>query len=174
MVEFLNPDKVLDKIHLDKDMIAAEFGSGSGSFAIALAKRLEDGLVYALDIQEAPLSALKSTAQMENITNIRVVRCNLEKPEGSTLSNSSLDLVLIPNLLFQVKDKNVIISEAKRVLKRGGQLIIIDWYPKASHGPAEGRIAPEEARKMAEKEGFKLEEEFKAGNYHYVLVFEKQ
>ncbi len=173
MESFLNPEDVLDKLELKANMVAAEFGCGSGGFSIPLAKRLEEGLVYGLDIQVAPLSALKSRTLLENIVNIRIIRCDLEKPRGSTLADSSLDLVLIPNVLFEVKNKNARISEAKRVLKNKGKLVIIDWVPGASQGPAEGRVSAAEVEKIAKDAGFRLEKEFKAGKYHYGLVFEK-
>ena len=173
MQSFLNPEEVLDQLEIKPDMVAAEFGCGSGGFAVPLAKRLDEGLVCAIDILEAPLSALKSRTLVENITNIRIIRSDLEKARGSTLSEEFLDLVVIPNVLFQVNDKNAIISEAKRVLKSRGRLIIIDWLPEAEQGPEEARISPREVKKIAEKNGFKLEKKFPAGKYHYGLIFTK-
>ena len=170
---FLNPEEILDDFELSPDMVAAEFGCGSGGFAIPLAKRLDEGLVYAIDIQESPLSALKSRTLVENMTNIRIIRSDLEKPKGSTLTPDSLDLVFIPNVLFQVKDKSAIISEAERVLKNKGKLVVIDWLVAASQGPEKGRVPPEEVKKMTEDAGLKLEKEFEAGKYHYGLVFVK-
>ena len=49
-------------------MIAADFGCGSGGWAIPLAKKLEEGKVYAIDILEEPLSALRARAKLEKIT----------------------------------------------------------------------------------------------------------
>jgi len=138
-----------------------------------LAKRLDQGLVYAIDIQESPLSALKSRTLLENIINIKIIRSDLEEPKGSTLTTDSLDLVLIPNVLFQVKDKSAIISEAERILKSKGKLVVIDWLLKASQGPEKGRVSPEEVKKITEPIGLKLEKEFEAGKYHYGLVFVK-
>ncbi len=170
---FLNPEEILNDFELNPNMVAAEFGCGSGGFAVPLAKRLDQGLVYAIDIQQAPLSALKSRTLVENITNIKIIRSDLEKPKGSTLSPDSLDLVFIPNVLFQIEDKTAIISEAERVLKNKGKLVVIDWSPEATQGPEKGRVSPQEVKKMAEDAGFKLEKEFEAGKYHYGLVFVK-
>jgi len=171
---FINPDEVLDQFKLESDMVAAEFGCGSGGFLIPLAKRLEDGLVYGIDVLEAPLSSLKSRAILENVANIRIILSDLESPRGSTISESSVDLVFIPNVLFQAEDKDAIITEAERILKKQGKLIIIDWLPQASQGPAQNeRVVPKEIKRMAQELNFKFEEEFKAGKYHFVLVFKK-
>ena len=162
-MEFLNPDRILSQLKLKPDMVAAEFGCGSRGFVISLAKKLKKGLVYGLDIQEEPLSVLKSATLSENISNIRLIRCDLEQPNGSTLADSSLDLVLIPNVFFQSEDKGAIISEAGRILKKRGELVIIDWLPEAEHGPIEGRISPDEMKKIAEKDNFKLKKEINTG-----------
>lgn len=173
MEMFLSPEKVFEQIEIRRDMVAAEFGCGSGGLAIPLAKKIKDGLVYGLDIQVAPLNVLKSRALYEKVVNIRVIRCDLEKPNGSTLTSSSLDLVFASNILFQVEDKEAVISEIKRVLKKNGKAVIIDWLPSIPQGPSEGRVSPEEVKKMAEKAGLALEKKIEVGMYHYGLVFEK-
>ncbi len=173
MESFLNPEEVLNKLELHSNMIAADFGCGSGGFTITLAKKLDKGIVYGLDVQEPPLSALKARSISENINNIKVIRCNLEKEKGTTLLNSSLDLVLIVNTLFQSEDKTAIISEAERVLKPRAKLLIIDWMEEVKQGPQNKKVSVSEIKKIAEKQGFKLEKELKAGKYHFCLIFKK-
>jgi len=191
-LEFLNPEKILDQLELKREMVAADFGSGSGGWALPLAKRLEDGRVYAIDILKEPLSALESKAQLEKILNIETLKSDVET--GVKLPSQSCDLVLMTNLLFEVEDKRGVLEEGKRVLKPGGKILIVDWEKDAPLGPKEGRISPEEIKKLAEEIGLKLEKpstraelgagpvphrnevsgagEFKAGVYHYGLIFE--
>ncbi len=170
---FLNPEEVLNQLKLDDDMVIAEFGCGSGGFVIPLAKRLEEGRVVAFDIQEEPISALKSRASMENVLNIITMRCDLEKPRGSTYQDNFFDLVLIPNLLFQVEDKKAVIEEAKRILRPKGEIVVVDWLAKADLGPDEGKISPQEVKKIAKELALKLRKEFETGKYHYGLIFIK-
>jgi len=170
---FLNPEKILDQLELRSNMVAADFGCGAGNFSVPLAKRLEKGLVYALDVQTTPLSALKGRCLAENINNIKVMRVDLERPKGSTLQDSFLDLVLVVNTLFQSSQKDAIIIEAKRVLKRRGKLVVIDWLPEKARGMVEGAIAPAAVKKMVQEAGLKFENEFDAGKFHYCLVFTK-
>jgi len=173
MKTFLNPEEILNKLALREDMFACEFGCGSGIFAISLAKRLKKGKVYGLDVQEEKLSAFKNRAVLENLLNIETIICDLERPKGSTLQGDYLDLVLIPNVLFQVENKGAIIEEAKRILKSGGQILILDWIKKALFGPKQGRISAEEVKKIAEKLDLKLKKEFSSGAYYYGLLFTK-
>jgi len=67
MPVFVNPIQILDQIGLKSTMIAADFGSGSGGWAIPLAQKLEDGQVFAVDIQEEPLSALEGRVKLQGI-----------------------------------------------------------------------------------------------------------
>lgn len=173
MEGFLNPNEILEQLHLQDDMIVAEFGCGSGNFAIVLAKKLVEGRVYGLDVQAEVLSALQGKARSERISNIETIQCDLEQEAGSTLPNEFLDLVLIPNVLFQAEDKRAIIKEAKRVIKNGARILIVDWEKESVLGPKQGRISEEEMKKMAKELGLKFEKELDAGSHHFALLFEK-
>jgi ubiquinone/menaquinone biosynthesis C-methylase UbiE len=167
---FLNPSKILEILDLNESFTAADFGSGSGGWVMPLAKTLKHGKVYAIDILEEPLSALKSRAKLERILNIETIRSDVEK--SSKLLANSCDLVLMTNLLFEADDKEKIITEGKRVLKKGGRLLIVDWEKDSPLG-IENKVSPEEVKEMAEKIDFKLEKEFEAGSYHWGLLFKK-
>lgn len=171
MESFLDPKEVLNKIELKKDMIAVDFGSGSGGWAIPLAKKLEKGKVYAIDILTEPLSALKSKANSERVFNIETIQADVEK--GVRILENFCDLVLMTNLLFEIEQKEGVFKEAKRVLKKGGKILVVDWLPEAPLGPKSGRISAEEVKKIAKETDFELEKEFPAGSYHWALVFVK-
>ena len=173
MEGFVNPQEVLNQLKLEGDIIAADFGSGSGGWTIPLAKRLKFGKVYAIDILAEPLFALKSKAEIEKVYNIETIRSNVEGKQGSKLPDAFCHLVLATNLLFEAEDKKQILAEAKRVLKKKGKILVVDWLPEAPQGPKEGRISAEEVKREAKDLNLKLEKEFPAGVYHYGLVFIK-
>jgi len=169
--EFLNPSEVLKQLKLKKGMTAADFGCGSGGWALPLAKKLEEGKVYALDILEEPISALKARAKLEKILNIETIRADVEK--RTPLSSNSVDLVLMTDLLFECEDKKMVLEEGKRVLKPGGKILVVDWKLDATIGPEEGRVSTEEVKKIAEDLNLKVEKEFEVGIYHWGLIVVK-
>lgn len=171
MKGFLNPKKILEKIKLKPNMIAADFGSGSGGWALPLARKLEEGRVHAIDILEEPLSALRSKTKLEKILNIQTLKANVEKT--SKLLSESCHLVLMTNLLFEVKDKKRVLEEGKRVLKRRGKILVVDWKEEASIGPEKDRVSPEEVKKLAKELSLKVKKEFTAGLYHWGLILVK-
>lgn len=172
MNSFLNPEEVLNQLEISENAIVADFGCGSGGWVIPLAKRLKNSWVYAIDILEEPLSALKSKAELENVSNIEIIRANIEGENTSKLPDNSCDLVLMTNLLFQAEDKKVMLEEAKRALKEGGRILVVDWKKESPFGPKE-KVLPEEIKKIAKDLKLRLGKEFPAGTYHYVLVFVK-
>lgn len=171
MKGFLDPNKVLKELKLKEGMKAADFGSGSGGWAIPLAKILEMGKVYALDVSEEALSALKSKAQAENLSNIETLK---EDVEGSvSLPEESVDLVLLTNILFECYDKQGVIEKAKKVLKPGGRMLIVDWI---KDNPLTGEIEKvsfENIKYFAKDLKLKVEKEFPAGDYHLALILVK-
>ena len=170
---FLNPEEILSQINLESNMIAADFGCGSGGFTIPLAKKLNNGFVYALDIQEPPLEALKSKAGAERITNLKFIICDIEHPETIKIPEASLDFISIVNVLFQIQDKYSVISHAKKLLKSNGFLLVVDWEPGAGQGPESGRVSLEQIKALGESNGFQAEKEFEAGMYHYGVILKK-
>ena len=173
MEDFLDPNQFLNQLDLSPDMIAADFGCGSGGWAIPLAKKLKEGKVYAIDILEEPLSVLKSRVAGERMLNLQAVRGNVEEKGGSKMTDSSMDLVLMTNLLFQAEDKKGAVAEAVRVLKRGGRILIIDWLPESILGPKDGRISAKEVKEISKEYDLRTENEFEAGAYHYGLILKK-
>ncbi len=171
MEGFLNPQEVLKQLKLKKEMIAADFGCGSGGWALPLAKKLEEGIIYTIDILEEPLSALKARAKLEKILNIEIIRADVEK--RTPLSSNSVDLVLMTDLLFECEDKKIVLEEGRRVLKPGGKILVVDWKLDATIGPEEGRVSTEEVKKIAKDLNLKLEKEFEAGIYHWGLIVVK-
>jgi ubiquinone/menaquinone biosynthesis C-methylase UbiE len=171
MEGFLNPTEILKKLKLKDTMIAADFGSGSGGWVIPLAKILEEGKVFAIDVIEESLSALRAKANLEKLTNIETVLADVER--GTNIPDNSCDLVLMTNLLFEVDDKKNVLQEGKNILKAGGRILIVDWEKDNPLTKEIEKVSFEEIKKIARELKLKVEKEFEAGLYHRVLILVK-
>ncbi|MBI2451161.1 MAG: methyltransferase domain-containing protein [Parcubacteria group bacterium] len=175
MPNIIRPELVLPQLDLKPGMFIADFGSGAGDFALFFAKRiLPEGRVYAIDVQSSAIESVKSRAKLESIFNIEPLLRNLEAPGGSKLPDDFVDLVFIANILFQAPDKAVILKEARRILKPGGKVMIIEWKPEAAGlGPPKNfRIFPETISALAKNEGLSPAKEFDFIT-HYGIEFIK-
>lgn len=153
----------------------ADFGAGSGFIASELAKAAgEKGELVAIDILEEPLEVLQAKARNLGLLNIRTIKSNLEKENGSTLEPNSMNMVMAANLLFQVENPELIVIEAKRILKAGGKIVVVEWQPEKMISQ-QGHFLhpPEEIKKLFEKHAFSFVKEFQPGINHYGLVYQK-
>ncbi|MGB2762553.1 MAG: class I SAM-dependent methyltransferase [Minisyncoccales bacterium] len=171
MLSFINPEQIIKNLRLRKDMVAVDFGCGSGSWALPLAERLEDGKVIAIDVLEEPLSALQGKAKAKNLDNVEIILADIER--SSKLEDEIADFVLMTDLLFEVDDVNAVLKEGKRVLKKEGRILVVDWKKDVALGPKDGRVLPSEIKKIAKELSLRLDKEFDAGIYHFALLFEK-
>jgi len=173
---FSQPDRIIENLHISQGAQIADFGCGSGYFTILLAQTVGDkGHITALDVQQKALDVVLSKAQDLGLLNVSAIRCNLEKEGGSTLSESSQDMVLLANILFQSQIKENIVKEAARVTKQGGEVVMIDWLPHVKFGPSEAgwKFGPEEAKALAQNAGLTFVREFPASINHWGLLFKK-
>lgn len=172
---FLNVEKITDQFDILPNESVADFGSGSGFFAIAFAKRVgPSGQVFAIDILPTALEAVRSQAKIEGLFNIKIIQGNLEKFGGSNLPADSCDLTFVANVLFQVPDKPSLIDEAKRVLKSGGRLAVVEWKPYIVVGPLkESRMAETDLKQLILSKGFSELKTIDAGTHHYGFIFKK-
>ena len=81
----------------------------------------------------------------------------------------------LPNILFQINDKDALAREIFRTLKNGGRVAVIDWDASfGGAGPAPKAVAPKtEAERIFIQERFLEEREFPAGDNHYGIIFKK-
>ena len=185
---FLHPERIIGLLanlsYLPKGSVIADFGAGHGYFTIPLARATgPDGRVYAIEIQKAGLTVIRTKAKLEHLLQIEPVWADLDRPHGSQLKDTSVDLVLMANILFQSEKQTNILQEAYRALKPGGRAIVIEWKPaptgrragEPSFGPpASLRIPAETVQKNAAHTGLTFEREILVGSHHYGLILKKQ
>jgi ubiquinone/menaquinone biosynthesis C-methylase UbiE len=176
MSMFSDPQRNVEELGLSHGNIVADFGAGSGFYTLEAARAVGGtGRVYAIDAQRDLLERLKKTAQKERLGHVDVIAGDLEKLGGSKIRESSCDAVIVSNVLFMVEDKKSFLLEAKRVLKKNGKLLLIDWAGSFSGmGPHGDHVVyKDDAVKLCLAAGFNLDHEISAGSHHYGIIFRK-
>ncbi len=173
---FSDPTKIIENAGIQTGMDIADFGSGSGFYAIAAAKALATtGRVYAVDAQKELLTKLKNHAIKEGIYNLEVIWGDIEKAGGTKLRESSVDLVFLCNVFFQLEDKDATVKEALRVLKPRGRVLFVDWADSfGGIGPKPKSVFKKDKTvPLFEKYGFSVDKDVSAGSHHYGVIFKK-
>lgn len=170
---FLDPEKIMHQLPIDKGSVIADFGCASGYFTIPFAKFTEEnGMVYALDVLPQALETVESKSKVEGLSNVKTKRVNLENDNGSGLGEGSCDWVIMKDMLFQNKKRDKIIKESHRILKKDGRILVVEWdNHDFSIGPDKKiRIKEEDLIRTIEDQGFKIENKIEAGDFHYGVV----
>lgn len=173
----LDPFYILEEAGLAAEMKVADLGCGAaGHFVIPAGKIVgTKGVVYAVDLLKSVLDAVKSRAKLEEVENVETVWSNLEIYGATKIDSGSLDMVFLVNTLFQIKKRDEVLREAVRLLKPGGKIVVVEWgQGQAPLGPPPSlRLGKDTVREMAIKNNLKEVREFKAGPYHYGILFIK-
>ncbi len=172
----LNPESVITNLNIQPGSRIADFGSGSGYFTLILAKIVgQDGVVTAVDVLQNKLDTVKTAAYARGLYNVNYVRCDLEVYGGSKLDDGSQDMVMLANILFQSQKKENMVKESYRVLKSGGELVVIDWEPASVFGSKESgwKLSKEEAQNLIGNLGFSFAREIQVSKNHWGIIFKK-
>ena len=171
---FSNPEQNILKLELREGMRVADLGAGTGAYSIAAGKRVGNtGHVYAIEVQKGLVKKLESEIKESGVINVECIWGDIEKKHGTKMADHSMDALIISNVLFQSEDKIGIIDEAKRILKKGGRILFIDWIANLGCiGPSSLNVLGEEvAIDLFTKRGFKFLEKIITSEHHYGIIF---
>jgi len=164
-----SPDEILNSVEMKPHFVAADLGCGSGYFTVPLARRVKK--VYGIDVQREMLGFLEDKMKRLKVKNIEPL---LSKPDEVPLEDESVDVLISVNTLHEFGDREKMIMEMRRVVKKCGKLLIVDFKREETGfgPPVRIRVSKASAIKLFEAKGVKLSS-LKELPYHYLLVFTK-
>jgi cyclopropane fatty-acyl-phospholipid synthase-like methyltransferase len=166
--EWQKPAQVIAALKLPADAAVADIGSGTGYFAVRLARAVPRGRVYGADLEPGMVHFLNERAAREGLPNLA---SHLAAPEDPKLP-ASVDLALVVDTYHHIANRSRYFERLKGSLKPGGRVAIVDFTLDSPVGPPRGhRIAPEQVRKEMERAGYRLQEAPELLRYQYLLVF---
>ena len=107
---------------LDPDWVVADLGCGTGQTAAALAPFA--GQVICVDESSAMLAAARKRLALH--TNVHLRDGNLE---NLPIDDNAVDVAVLSLVLHFVIGPQAVLTEAARVLRPGGRVLIIDMLP---------------------------------------------
>lgn len=121
----------LSLINLRPGQRALDVAGGTGDIALGLAKQVgEKGLVVLTDINAAMLA--RGRDRLINAGAVSNVSCAQVNAEKLPFPDSTFDCVTIAFGLRNVTDKPAALASMRRVLKPGGQLVVLEFsHPTA-------------------------------------------
>ena len=138
---------------IDGEAVVGDLGCGTGQLTSLVAPHVRD--VIAVDGSADMLQAARARLTPNDNVDVR-----LGSLEALPIDHEQLDIAMMGLVLHHVPDPAVVVTEAARVLKRGGRLLIIDMLPhdRAEYQQQMGHVwlgFPErQVRKMLSAAGF--------------------
>lgn len=116
--------------------IVADIGAGDGRFAFAAAQLVApSGKVFATEIDQEKLAALRSEATKRHLANVIV----LDSKEAETnLPAECCDAIFLRRVYHHLTKPAEFDQSLVRSLKPGARLAIIEFPPRSGLGPVEG------------------------------------
>jgi cyclopropane fatty-acyl-phospholipid synthase-like methyltransferase len=162
------PDEVIRALALAPDALVADIGSGTGYFAVRLARAAPQGHVYGADLEPDMVKHLAERARREGLANLTSVQA---APDSARLPKP-VDLVLVVDTYHHIAQRPDYFRRLRESLRAGGRVAIIDFQPDAPRGPPrQSRIAATVVKEEMGQAGYGLVTEHTFLSYQYFLIF---
>ncbi|MBU2763362.1 class I SAM-dependent methyltransferase [Acidithiobacillus sp. VAN18-1] len=172
-----DPLKVVQDLGVTTGMSVLDLCCGDGYFTAAVAKQVENGEVFGLDLDEQMLAAAESAcAGLRNCSFLQGDAMDLHQ-----LLPKPVDYCLMANTFHGVPEQTALAREIARVLKPGGLFAVVNWHARSreetpvlgqARGPrTELRMTPEQVRTVVEPAGFRQVDVITLPPYHYGALF---
>ncbi|MGB5540736.1 MAG: methyltransferase domain-containing protein [Gammaproteobacteria bacterium] len=158
------PERIIQRLHLEKGMRLLDVGSGPGRLTVPVARRVGmTGEVVALDIQSRMLEKLGRRAEASGIDNIRLVNAGAGSGD---LDKDHFDRALLVTVMGEIPNKHEALVEIYQALRQGGILSVTEVIPDP-HYTSQKRV-----RALCLDAGFR-ETEFFGNWFAFTINFTK-
>lgn len=162
------PVEVIAALKLAPDAVVADIGSGTGYFAVRLARAVPRGKIYGADAEPDMVRFLNARAAKESLGNLTSYAAGEEGPNLP----SPIDLALVVDTYHHIPQRSRYFERLKSSLHPGGRVAIVDFRLDSPTGPpVQHRIPPEQVKAEMERAGYRLAEQPDFLPYQYFLVF---
>ncbi len=124
--ESLSPEVMWSALGEPDPQVLVEIGGGTGLFAARFAATAPQATIFLCDAEEAMLDwarANRSEVAEERIVLVR------SSERHVPLDDECADIVYMINVHHELADPEPIYSEAHRLTRAGGMVMVVDWAP---------------------------------------------
>jgi ubiquinone/menaquinone biosynthesis C-methylase UbiE len=167
-----NTSILIKNMDIQPSDVIADIGAGSGYHVFKMAPLVERGLVYAVDIQEEMLSAIRSRLRREGINYVKPVKGN---SKNINLPNNSVDKILLVDVYHEFEFPVEMMASIKKALKPAGKIFLIEYRGEDNWVPIKKvhKMTEAQAVKEMKAAGFRLEKNIGNLPWQHCMIFIK-
>ncbi len=167
-----NTSKLLLNMAIEPGDTIADIGAGSGYHVFKMAPLAKEGLIYAVDIQDEMLAALRKKKEDAANENIALVKGS---EKSINLPKNSVDKVLMVDVYHEFNYPIAMMASVTNALRPDGKLFLIEYRGEDSSVPIKQlhKMTESQAVKEMNAAGMKLERNIDNLPWQHCLVFVK-
>ena len=163
------PDVLWDLAGPPEPGVLVDVGAGTGFFAVPFAEKMGGGKIYACDTVDTMIASMQESlpeAFKDCIIPVKSEETRIPLPDAQA------DLVYMINLHHELEHPQALLMEARRLLRPGGRMLIVDWKPEQTpEGPPLSiRVPPEKVMEQMRTAGLFGVEQHDRLSWHYIVI----
>lgn len=168
-----NTTRLLENMNIKPNDAIADIGAGSGYHAFKMAKIASEGHVYAVDIQDKMLEAIRRKKAVDTISNISTITGT---ETNVNLFENSIDKVLLVDVYHEFNEPIKVIASIKKTMRPNGKLYLIEYRGEDANVPIKilHKMTEKQAVKEMKAAGLKLEQNIGNLPWQHCMVFVKE
>lgn len=168
-----NTNKIIAALPLQSNTVIADIGAGTGYYAFRLAKKVAQGKVYAVELQDDFIKILNEKKAAQNQLNLIVIKGSEKSPN---LPPASVDMVIMVDVYHELAYPYEVVQAIRKALKPKGKIVLVEYKAEDRSVPIRElhKMSVKQAAKEMAAGGFKLISKNSSFPMQHVLVFEMQ
>lgn len=168
-----NTQLAIDKISVPLTGVIADIGAGTGYYTFKLAPKVPKGKVYAVEIQDEMVAALKDRKRQLKNTNVEVIKGSAK---ATNLPENAIDLAIMVDVYHEFEYPVEMLQSIRKSLKKDGKILLIEYKgedPAVAIRPLH-KTTIMQLNKELGANGFKLDYEGSFMPIQHFLLYKKE
>ena len=119
-----NTRAAIAAIDVKPNAVIADIGAGTGYYSFLLAKKVTQGKVYAVDIQDEMIEMLNERKKQLKDSVVTVIKSSIKSPN---LPDASVDLAIMVDVYHELEYPQEMLQAIKKALKPTGKILLIEY-----------------------------------------------
>lgn len=164
---------LLKNMNIQTGDAIADIGAGSGYHVFKMAEMNGSGIIYAVDIQEEMLNALRLRKKEDGFGNVEIIK-GTEK--SVNIPENSVDKILMVDVYHEFNFPREMVLSMKTALKPNGKIYLVEYRGEDKTIPIKEihKMTEDQAIKEMKAVGMKMEKNIANLPWQHCMIFVKE